>query len=722
MPGDAATLSGFGAEVSNEVMVSVTVLPVNDAPVAQGAVATTDEDAAVEITLMASDVEDLPNQLIYTLQVAPGHGSVAIVGNIARYVPAANYNGPDSFTFTVTDTGDGGEPAKTSEPATVMIVVNPVNDMPTADARELVLDEDTTGGVVLTGSDVETGAAALTFTIKTPPAHGEVAFAADGSVIYTPTANYNGSDSFAYTVTDLGDGSSAALESAPATVAITVRPVNDQPVAYGQSVATLEDTTLPIALTASDIDGDALTYSVVSAPTHGALDATEGAAFTYTPDPNFYGADSFTFKVNDGTIDSETVTVSIAVTAVNDAPVPDASATVQKVISPNNTDALVTLDGHRTTDVENDPLTFTWYDGSDFENAIAQEEIAPVTLSVGMHQITLVVSDTPSAGEPESAQTTVTVKVLTACEAVDEVVALIQLAGLPQNTTRSMISQLNAACQSFDQANFGAGVNQLQAFQRHVQGQSGKAVANALAASWIAQAQAIIDAVTGVPSAAPSGPTPAAGLTADDQSVETEEDGAVAITLTGSNAEAQPLTYAEAQPLTYVVTSTPVHGTLSGTVPNLVYRGDANYHGADQFTFTVSNGAGESNTATVEIAVQSMNDAPVADASATATEAFAAVAIVDGQPVEEAQVLLDGSRSSDPDGEPLTYQWFEGASETALLSTASPTAMVGLSPGTYAFSLVVTDSSGAAGPARSEVVVTVHPAPQEVSGPAATAP
>src|SRR5207249_3486202 len=104
--------------------------------------------------------------------------------------------------------------------------------------------------------------------------------------------------------------------SAPQTFTITITAVNDAPVANAQAVATTEDTAMPITLAASDVDGDALTYSVVVGPAHGTLSGTPPAV-TYTPAANYNGPDSFTFKANDGTVDSNVATVSITVTAIN---------------------------------------------------------------------------------------------------------------------------------------------------------------------------------------------------------------------------------------------------------------------------------------------------------------------------------------------------------------------------------------------------------------------
>src|SRR5207248_1186147 len=111
--------------------------------------------------------------------------------------------------------------------------------------------------------------------------------------------------------------------SAPATVSLTVTAVNDAPVANNQSVTVTEDTPQAIVLTASDVDGNPLTFSIVIGPTNGVISGFNAntGALTYTPNPNFNGPDSFRFKVNDGTVDSAPATVSLTVTAVNDAPV-----------------------------------------------------------------------------------------------------------------------------------------------------------------------------------------------------------------------------------------------------------------------------------------------------------------------------------------------------------------------------------------------------------------
>ena len=157
----------------------------------------------------------------------------------------------------------------------------------------------------------------MTASVVTNPAHGTLVFGADGSYTYTPDANFNGSDSFTYKVND------GTADSGIQTISITVNPVNDAPVALDGSITTNEDAAITGSVSFSDIDvpADALVASVVDQPAHGSLVFNADGSYTYTPDANFNGSDSFTYKVNDGTADSGIQTITITVNPVNDAPV-----------------------------------------------------------------------------------------------------------------------------------------------------------------------------------------------------------------------------------------------------------------------------------------------------------------------------------------------------------------------------------------------------------------
>src|SRR5207247_1834089 len=180
----------------------------------------------------------------------------------------------------------------------------------------------TAPGVLANDSDLDGDA--LTAIVVSLPTHGSLTLSTNGSFIYTPAPNYNGPDSFTYKAND------GQADSAPATVNITVLPINDPPGTSGATVAddsytTPEDTQLTVNAPGvlandSDADGDALSAVLVSNPTHGTLTLNSDGSLVYTPALNFNGTDSFTYKASDGQAQGGVATVTITVTPVNDAP------------------------------------------------------------------------------------------------------------------------------------------------------------------------------------------------------------------------------------------------------------------------------------------------------------------------------------------------------------------------------------------------------------------
>jgi lysophospholipase L1-like esterase len=308
---------------------------IGNAPTANAQSVTTNEDTAKAITLTGSDPNGDP--LTFSVVTNPAHGTLSGTAPNLTYTPAANYNGPDSFTFKANDgTAD-------SNIATVSITITAVNDAPTASPQSVTTNEDTAKAITLSGSDVDGDT--LTFSVVTNPTHGTLS-GTPPNLSYTPASNYNGPDSFTFKAND------GTADSNIATVSITVTAVNDAPTASPQSVTTNEDTAKAITLTGSDVDGDTLTFSVTTNPTHGTLSGT-APNLTYTPAANYNGPDTFTFKANDGTFDSNTATVSITVTAINDPPTADG----QSVATDQNTSKAITLTGS-DTETSSGSLTF----------------------------------------------------------------------------------------------------------------------------------------------------------------------------------------------------------------------------------------------------------------------------------------------------------------------------------------------------------------------------
>jgi hypothetical protein len=212
-----------------------------------------------------------------------------------------------------------------------------------ATGQSVTTAEDTAKAVTLVATDADV-TDELAWTITTAPLHGVLSGVAP-NLTYTPAANCHGADSFKFKVND------GHYDSNVVTVTIGVTSVNDAPVANAQSVVTTVNVSKAIALTSSDADGDARTYTVLTQPEHGTLTGT-GASRTYKPTNNYTGPDSFTFKANDGPADSNVAVVTITVNPVNHAP----AATAQSLTTAKDTTKAVTLGG---TDADGDGLTYT---------------------------------------------------------------------------------------------------------------------------------------------------------------------------------------------------------------------------------------------------------------------------------------------------------------------------------------------------------------------------
>lgn len=283
---------------------------INRAPTGTSKTVHVNEDTPIDIVMDAADADG--DLLAYSARSGTyyhcDHFTLLGVEHAIRYEPQLNWNGDtDFFEFFVNDG------LVSTDWVRVNIIVDAVEDVPVAASQSTSTDEDTPIAITLGASDGDGDT--LTWRVG-DPTHGTLSGTAP-NLTYTPDANWNGTDSFAFYVND------TKADSSPATVTIEVNPFNDAPAASDQSVTTDEDTAKAIVLGASDADGDALTWTIVASPTHGTLSGT-APNLTYTPGADWNGSDTFTFRVDDGLLFSDTATVTVTVSPVNDAPRPPA--------------------------------------------------------------------------------------------------------------------------------------------------------------------------------------------------------------------------------------------------------------------------------------------------------------------------------------------------------------------------------------------------------------
>lgn len=314
-----------GTDLSNVGVVTLTVNPLNDAPVAVDDEYSVAEDGVLTVDEpghIGNDTDVDGDMLIWwTVPVWPTHGTLVpypgAAGVIFEYTPHPDFHGVDEFTYTAWDG------ALESNVATVTINVRSVNDPPVAHPDAYSVDEDqllTVPVPGILGNDTDVEGDPLTAVLDVAPSDGTLALRPNGSFAYEPDPNFHGTDSFGYHANDGRD------DSAVVRVTITVDPVNDRPVAMPDSYRVIEDGTLTVAAPGLldndyDVDGDTLRAIQRSDPSHGAVTAfNSDGSFTYEPDAGYVGPDSFRYRVRDGALNSNTVVVSIEVLPGNEAP------------------------------------------------------------------------------------------------------------------------------------------------------------------------------------------------------------------------------------------------------------------------------------------------------------------------------------------------------------------------------------------------------------------
>ncbi|MFC6199503.1 tandem-95 repeat protein, partial [Ponticaulis profundi] len=654
--------------------VTLTVTPVNDAPVGTDGSASGAEDSVITGTISATDMDG--DTLSYTLASGPVNGSVTLTGNGYTYTPAADFNGTDSFDVLIDD-GNGG-----TDTVTIEVTVTPVNDAPVGTDGSVSGAEDSviTGTISATDMDGDT----LSYTLAAGPANGSVTLTGNGYT-YTPAADFNGADSFDVLIND-GNGGTDTV-----TIEVTVTPVNDAPVAVADSYAVDEDGTLAVDVTNgvlandTDVEGDTLTASLVTGVSNGTLTFNADGSFTYVPDANFNGTDSFTYRVNDGSEDGNTVTVTLNVGAVNDAPVAisdsftvdeDSGATTLNLLA-NDTDiegdaitiTSVTQPVGGTVTITNGGADVSFTPDADFNGTtsftytVNGGDTATVTLTVTP------VNDAPvgTDGSASGAEDTAITGTISATD-MDGDTLSYTLASGPANGSVTLTGNGYTYTPAAD-------FNGTDSFDVLIDDGNGGT-----------------DTVTIEVTVTPVNDAPVG----TDGSASGAEDTAITGTISATDMDGDTLSY--------TLASGPVNGSVTLTGNGYTYTPAADFNGTDSFDVLIDDGNGGTDTVTIEVTVTPVNDAPVGtDGSASGAED---------------SVITGTISATDVDGGTLTYTLASGPANGSVTLTGNGYTYTPAADfnGTDSFDVLIDDGNGGTDTVTIEVTVTpVNDAPVAVA-------
>lgn len=659
----------------------------NTPPTAVDDTYTTAEDTPLTVAalgVLGNDTDPETTVLTATVSTAPANGTLLLnLDGSFAYTPTANFNGTDTFTYVANDG------LANSASATVTITVSAVNNAPMAMDDQVTTAEDsalTIAAATVLGNDAEIDAGdVITITGVGAPANG-TATLQPSSILYTPAANFNGVDTFSYTISDTGGLTSTA------TITVTVTPTNDAPVAVDDSAATNEDTPVAVSVTTndSDIDGDPLVVSNVSAPANGAV-MFSGGVITYTPNLDYNGVEVLTYTLSDTVGLTDMAVLTITVAAVNDAPVAlDNSAT-----TPANTAVTVAALGN-DSDADADPLTITavgtpasgiavagsstitytpnaGFAGTDvFTYTVsdgALTDTATVTVTVGVNSVPVAMDDLVSASE----DTTAVVNVLSNDSDTEGEPLTVIAVGTPANgaasTDGTTVSYMPAAEFS------GTDV-----FTYTIDDNSAGTGSGGSATATIT---VTVNAVNDAPLAV-------------DDSGSTLMNNSVTIMPLANDSDI------EGDTLTLSAVGTPGNGTAAISGTDVVYTPTASFVGTDSFSYTVDDGNGGNDTATITVTVTFVNGAPTAadDSETTAEDTAVVISVLtndsgpQSDPLTVTGVGLPSNGTNSTDGATVTY---------------TPT--VNFS-GTDTFTYTIGDGNGSSAQATVTVTVTaVNDAP-----------
>jgi len=316
--------------------VSIEVERVETPPTATPDRGITLENTSTTVDVLANDQDPDGDLLSIVSFSQPINGSVQLSPpGLFTYTPSPSFNGMDSFIYTITD-GNSNQST-----ASVTIMVKPVNQPPVAKDLSYTLNRNTQQDIIFSAADPDGDG--LTFTVVKGPDHGTLWNYPDLATYY-PTKGFSGIDTVTYQASD------GITNSSVATATLKVLPIDNPPQATKMSVHAKPGQPRPVALQATDLDDDPLSFHIAQQPQHGSLTGAN-TNYVYTASKDYLGDDSFTYVVSDGQLSSAETTVQITVSNQNTAP---AAESVSVAVLPGTATQFVL----RADDPEADPLVY----------------------------------------------------------------------------------------------------------------------------------------------------------------------------------------------------------------------------------------------------------------------------------------------------------------------------------------------------------------------------
>ena len=572
------TVSDGSGGTSAPFSLTITVSPLNDAPVCFNVALTVNEDTAGDVAPSCTDVDG--DTLTYSIVAQGASGTASVAAGQLHFVPAANINGSVTFTYRANDG------TVFSNTANAVVTITPVNDAPVCSAVALTVNEDTAGDVAPSCTDVDGDT--LTYSIVAQGASGTASVVA-GQLHFVPAANINGSVTFTYRASD------ASLNSNTANAVVTITPVNDAPVCSAVALTVNEDTAGDVAPSCTDVDGDTLTYSIVAQGTSGTASVVAGQLH-FVPAANINGSVTFTYRASDASLNSNTANAVVTITPVNDAPV--CSAVALTVNEDTAGDVAPSC-----TDVDGDTLTYSIVAqgasgtasvvGSQLHYVPAANVNGSVTFTYRANDGTVfsntsnaVVTITPVNDAPVCSAVALTVNEDTAgdvapsCTDVDGDTLTYSIVAQGASGTASVVA---------GQLHFVPAANVNGSVTFTYRANDGTAFSNT------ANAVVTITPVNDAPVCS------AVALTVNEDTA-----GDVAPSCTDVDGDT----------LTYSIVAQGASGTASVVAGQLHFVPAANVNGSVTFTYRANDGTANSNTANAVVTITPVNDAPVCSAVA----------------------------------------------------------------------------------------------------------